>query len=159
MFRNLALATLSLLLLPSLISPATVNAPGHFAAGVILGEPTGISAKYVIDERFAAQGALGFSIIGKGLWFSGDFLMQFHNVLTQDGRLPVYIGVGMVIQDRGNGGKNNSSETSVGIRVVAGLEYRALERVSIFGEASAQPFFIPSIRFGASLAIGARYWF
>lgn len=135
------------------------NRAGHFGLGGIIGEPTGISGKYVIDEQFAVQGALGLSIIEKGFWTSFDFLLQFRNVFTKDGRWPLYLGGGLIIQDRGNKGKNNKGDLSLGIRAVVGVEYLAADRVSIFGEASAQPFIIPSLGFGVGLAIGARYWF
>ena len=135
------------------------NQPGHFGLGGILGEPTGVSAKYVATDVIAVQGALGLSIIEKGFWFSGDFLLQFRNVFTHDGKWPLYLGGGLVIQDRGNSGKTNKGDVSLGLRGVAGVEFLPQDRISIFGEASIQPFIIPSISFGVSLAVGARYWF
>jgi hypothetical protein len=135
------------------------NQPGHFGLGGILGEPTGVSAKYTIDRQFAVQGALGLSLIEKGLWLSTDFLIHIHNVFGDRGRLPLYVGGGLVIQDRGDSGKNKSRETSLGIRGVVGVEYLAQDRISIFGEASAQPFLFPSLGLGISVAAGARYWF
>lgn len=51
---------------------ARANQPGHFGLGGILGEPTGVSAKYVATDLIAKQGALGLSIIERGLWLSGD---------------------------------------------------------------------------------------
>lgn len=138
---------------------AYTNQPGHLGLGGIIGEPTGISAKYVIDERFAVQGALGLSVVEKGFWVSSDLLLQFHNVFSRDGKWPLYVGGGLVIQDRGNRGKTNRGEASLGVRAVAGVEFHAADRLSLFGEASIQPFIIPSIDFGIALAVGARYWF
>lgn len=138
---------------------ARANQPGHFGLGGILGEPTGVSAKYVATDLIAVQGALGLSIIERGLWLSGDVLLQFRNVFTHDGKWPLYLGGGLVIQDRGYNGKNNNGSASLGLRGVAGVEFLPQDRISIFGEASIQPFIIPSISFGVSLAVGARYWF
>lgn len=135
------------------------NQPGHFGLGGILGEPTGVSAKYSIDRQFAVQGALGLSLVEKGVWLSTDFLIHIHNVFGDGGKLPLYVGGGLVIQDRGDSGKNKSRETSLGIRGVVGVEYLAQDRISIFGEASAQPFLFPSWGLGISIAAGARYWF
>jgi hypothetical protein len=135
------------------------NQPGHFGLGGILGEPTGVSAKYTIDRQFAVQGALGLSLIEKGLWLSTDFLFHIHNVFGDRGRLPLYFGGGLVIQDRGDSGKNKSRETSLGIRGVVGVEYLAQDRISIFGEVAVQPFLLPSLGLGISVAAGARYWF
>jgi hypothetical protein len=141
------------------LTASRTNQPGYLGLGGIIGEPTGASIKYVIDERFAVQGALGLSVIEKGLWASGDFLLQFRNVFTNDGRWPLYVGAGVVIQDRGNRGKTNKGDASLGLRAVAGVEFHALERLSLFGEFSVQPFIIPSIDFGVGLGVGARYWF
>ena len=135
------------------------NQPGHFGIGGILGEPTGVSAKYVMSDKLAVQGAVGLSIIEKGFWIGGDLLLQFRNVFTRDGRWPLYIGAGIVLQDRGNSGKTNKGEVSLGLRAVAGVEFHAADQVSLFGEVSAQPFIIPSIGFGLGLGAGARYWF
>lgn len=135
------------------------NQPGHFGLGGILGEPTGISAKYTIDRQFAVQGALGLSLVEKGLWLSADFLIQFHNIFKDGGKLPLYLGGGLVIQDRASGGKDKSRDASLGIRALVGVEYLAQDRISIFGEASAQPFIFPSWGLGISIGAGARYWF
>ncbi len=140
------------------VTATRANQQGHLGLGGIIGEPTGASIKYVIDELFAVQGAVGLSIIEKGFWLGADFLLQFRNVFTQDGRWPLYVGGGIIIQDRGNSGKTNKGETSLGLRAVAGVEFHALERLSIFGEVSVQPFIIPSIDFGVGLGVGARYW-
>lgn len=147
------------ILMPGLIFASRANQPGHFGLGGILGEPTGVSGKYVATDLIAVQGALGLSIIERGLWLSGDVLLQFRNVFTQDGKWPLYLGGGLVIQDRGYNGKNNSGSASLGLRGVVGVEFLPQDRISIFGEASIQPFIIPSISLGVSLAVGARYWF
>ncbi len=150
-----------ILLLSPIAVPAIshANQPGRLGLGGIIGEPTGLSAKYTLTDIFAVQGALGISLIERGLWFSGDFLIHIHNVFTSDGRLPLYVGGGLVIQDRGNSGKNNNGETSLGLRGLAGVEYLAQDRISIFGEASVHPFLFPGFSFGIGLAAGARYWF
>ncbi len=159
MLRLLLTAAFATMILSPLAAISHANQPGHFGLGGILGEPTGVSAKYTIDRQFAVQGALGLSLVEKGVWLSTDFLIHIHNVFGDGGKLPLYVGGGLVIQDRGNSGKNAARETSLGIRGVVGVEYLAQDRISIFGEASAQPFLLPSIGFGISIGAGARYWF
>lgn len=152
---------LACLCLIALAGPATAmkaNQPGHFGLGLIVGEPTGLSGKYVITDLIAVQGALGFSLFEKGFWLGADVLFQFRNVFTKDGKWPLYIGGGLVIQDRYRN-KNIYRETSLGLRAVVGVEFLAADQVSIFGEISVQPFIIPGIDFGLGLGIGARYWF
>jgi hypothetical protein len=43
------------------ITPRTMYAQESFCIGLIVGEPTGISCKYEINDRTALDGALGFS--------------------------------------------------------------------------------------------------
>jgi hypothetical protein len=158
--RTIILLNAFLLITPVAVSAIShANQPGHLGLGGIIGEPTGLSGKYTLTEVFALQGALGISLIEKGLWFSGDFLIHIHNILTHDGRLPLYVGGGFVLQDRGNSGKSNKGETSLGLRGLAGVEFLAQDRISIFGEASIQPFLFPVFSLGIGLAAGARYWF
>ena len=158
--RNLnLLLTLAVFISALPLQAMRANQPGHFGLGGILGEPTGVSAKYVASDLIAVQGALGLSIIEKGFWLSSDLLLQFRNVFTHDGKWPLYLGGGLVLQDRGNSGKNKKDEVSLGLRGLVGVEFLPKDRISIFGEASIQPFIIPSISFGVSLAVGARYWF
>lgn len=141
------------------LSASRVNQQGHLGLGGIIGEPTGGSIKYVIDEHFAVQGAVGLSVLEKGFWVGGDFLIQFRNVFTNDGRWPLYVGGGVIIQDRRNSGKTIQGDASLGLRAVAGVEFHALDRLSLFGEVSAQPFIVPKIDFGVGIGVGARYWF
>jgi hypothetical protein len=145
--------------LSPLIAVSHANQPGHFGIGGILGEPTGVSAKYTIDRQFAVQGALGLSLVERGVWLSTDFLIHIHNVFGGLDVLPLYVGGGLVIQDRGNIGRDKVREASLGVRGVVGVEWLVQNRISIFGEASAQPFILPSLGFGISVAAGARYWF
>jgi hypothetical protein len=159
MRRVLLTVAIATTLITPIAAISHANQPGHFGLGGILGEPTGISAKYTIDRQFAVQGALGLSLIEKGLWLSTDFLIHIHNVFNDGGKLPLYVGGGLVIQDRGDSGKNKSRETSLGIRGVVGIEYLAQDRISIFGEASMQPFLFPSLGLGIGIGAGARYWF
>ncbi|MCX7633896.1 MAG: hypothetical protein N2Z22_11255 [Turneriella sp.] len=144
--------------MPTLIF-ARANTPQSFGLGGIIGEPTGLSAKYTIDRQFALQGALALSLLERGLWLGADFLIQFFDAISKDGKAPLYVGGGFVLQDRGGRGKGKDRATALGIRAVAGIEFAASDRITIFGEASAQPFFIPSLDFGFAVGAGARYWF
>lgn len=159
MIRILPIVAFATTVFSPIAAVSHANQPQHFGLGGILGEPTGVSAKYTIDRQFAVQGALGLSLIEKGLWLSTDFLIHIHNVFRDGGKLPLYLGAGLVIQDRGGSGKDKSRETSLGIRGVAGVEYLAQDRISIFGELSVQPFLLPSLDLGISVGAGARYWF
>src|SRR5262245_47616236 len=49
-----------------------------FGLGIIIGDPTGVSGKYLVSPEFAVDGAIGFGLIGEGhLHMHVDFLWQF----------------------------------------------------------------------------------
>ena len=66
---------------------------GDFGAGVILGNPTGATAKLWLTDSQALDAGLGFST---GLALYGDYLWHSWKVLPQpsQGKLPVYLGLG-----------------------------------------------------------------
>src|SRR5690606_14182486 len=86
-------AYLLLFLLASLLTKAQSSG---FGAGIILGEPTGISVKGWIAEDRAIDGALAWSLRG-GSYFSIHADHLFHNmtlIRLNKGRLPLYYGPG-----------------------------------------------------------------
>ena len=93
---------------------AQAQKAGDFGAGVILGNPTGGTAKYWLSNSQALDFGLGYSsrftIYGDYLWHAWDVLPQ-----PTQGRLPIYLGLGA--QFRG------FDEGEVGLRTVAGVAY------------------------------------
>src|ERR1700689_4495336 len=66
---------------------------GTFGVGIILGEPTGVTAKLYLKDDQAIQAAIGFALIGGGLQIDSDYL--FHPVVLQSRKsfvMPFYIG-------------------------------------------------------------------
>ena len=136
------------------------NQPGHFGIGGIIGEPTGVSGKYTIDSANALQAALGLSVVEQGVWLSADYLLQFPYLFTSDGNWPFYVGVGVVMLDRGNYARNNNvtGGAYLGVRALTGAEFLVRDRVSIFGEVSLSAFLAPITGLGLGIGVGARYW-
>ena len=69
---------------------------GTLGVGLIIGEPTGISAKLYLEDDKAIQAAVGSAFIGGGLQAHGDFVL--HPLILQDREsfvLPVYVGPGL----------------------------------------------------------------
>src|SRR6185369_16680801 len=92
---------------------------GTFGVGIILGEPTGITAKLYLQDDQAIQAALGFAFIGNGLHAHVDYV--FHPVILQTRDsfvLPLYAGSGirMIDYDRGRG----NHVFTLGLRGVVG---------------------------------------
>jgi hypothetical protein len=93
---------------------------GVFGVGIILGEPTGITAKLYLKDDQAIQGAIGSAFIGGGLQIHSDYV--FHPYILQSRPsfvLPFYVGPGVRLIDYTNG--RDSSSFAIGARGVAGL--------------------------------------
>jgi len=93
---------------------------GTIGIGLILGEPTGISAKLYLKDDQAIQAAAGFAFVGGGLHVHMDYV--FHPFILQSKDsfvLPFYFGPGIRVIDYRNG--RESSFIAVGLRAVAGL--------------------------------------
>lgn len=85
------------LLLTAVPAPAWDRAERSFGLGLELGDPTGLSAKYYVGERYALQGGMGFF---GWPWGSGghlDLLYEFPGAIRTKNEsfdLPLFVGVG-----------------------------------------------------------------
>jgi hypothetical protein len=94
---------------------------GTLGVGLIIGEPTGISAKLYLEDDKAIQGAVGSAFIGGGLQVHGDFVL--HPLILQDREsfvLPVYVGPGLRFIQY-SGGRDADSHFAAGLRGVVGM--------------------------------------
>lgn len=138
-----------------------------FGLGVIIGEPTGISAKLWTSPVNAFDVGLGWSIGGdrigkyKGNYDGGrrvhfhmDYLWHAFEAIHSAERFPLYYGVG---------GRINSGagyDASLAVRGVLGIAWLPRDTpIDVFLE------FVPSLQltsstgFGLDAGIGARYFF
>jgi hypothetical protein len=93
---------------------------GTLGAGIILGEPTGITAKLYFDDAHAVQAAVGSALIGGGLQLHADYVFHPYVAQVRDSFvLPLYIGPGVRLIDYTNGREDSSF--AIGARVVGGL--------------------------------------
>lgn len=84
------------LLLPWRAEAAPVNHPDRWALGLMLGGPTGISAKHWLGGSDAIDIGLG---TGPGLRLHADYLFGLAQLLsnTRDAKMDLYLGVGGVV--------------------------------------------------------------
>lgn len=99
---------------------------GNFGVGIILGEPTGITAKLYLKDDVAVQGAVGSAFIGGGLQLHADYVWHPYILQSRDSFvLPFYVGPGVRLIDytsgRNDPSGNSSSAFALGVRGVAGL--------------------------------------
>lgn len=129
---------------------------GHFGIGLLLGEPTGISAKYFFSDTLAVDGAVGWSFDDEtDLDLHGDVLWhKFDLFSVPKGRLPLYVGVGVRVSFR------DHADDRVGVRVPVGVSYLFDELpLDVFVEVAPVLDFSPSTRGSVNAGIGARWWF
>ena len=164
-------AVLALTLVAGLASTASAGEDegsradkGTLGIGLILGEPTGISAKLYLKDDQAIQAAAGFAFYGGGLHLHADYV--FHPYILQSKEsfvLPFYIGPGVRVFDFRNG-NNDSKYVALGLRAVAGLLFD-FKNVPL--DAFVEVAGVFEYGFGAgdgaaiklNVAAGARYYF
>ena len=127
---------------------------GGFGAGIMFGEPTGISVKSWLTKSTAWDAGLAWNFgEGGALHVHGDYLIHEYGLIkVSKGQLPLYYGFGARFL--------LASDTHVGIRGVVGLDYLFsgtpldifLEIVPIFD-------IVPKTNLGFNGALGIRYFF
>jgi hypothetical protein len=134
---------------------------GTFGIGIVLGEPTGISAKLYLDDDTAIQGAVGINFIGSGVQGNAEYLL--HPWILQERDLfvmPVYLGPGVrFIQ---YGGRGVDSHVAVGLRAVVGMLFDFKEQpldafVEIAGVVEYD--FTEDLELALNVGAGVRYYF
>jgi hypothetical protein len=125
MIGSRALAIASLAILVGAGTPALAQGAGDekgaFGLGLIVGEPTGVSAKLYLSDDQAIAGAVGGAVIGRGIQIHADYLFHPWILETTDTFvLPAYLGPGLRIlnHDRGRGIDN---DVHIGARGVLGM--------------------------------------
>lgn len=146
--KNLLLAFVCMIATAGSVRAQKAGAAG---AGVILGNPTGVTGKLWMTDTQAFDAGLGVST---HLAVYGDYLWHGWSVLPQppEGRLPVYLGLGAQVRA--------FHDAEFGIRTVVGLAYWLPRNpVELFVE------FVPVFRLtpddsvGLDGGLGLRYYF
>lgn len=138
-----------------------------FGLGVIIGEPTGISAKLWVSNNNAL--AMGFGWLVKGYRFSGfdsdydrvtrmnihvDYLWHSFNAISYSGEFPLFYGIGGRIVT----GPDYSG--TFGVRGIIGIAWIPRSTpLDIFIEVAPTLLLVNSTGFGIEAGIGARFFF
>ena len=138
-----------------------------FGLGVIIGEPTGLSAKLWTSNENAFDFGLGWSIGGDRIsryngYYNGGSRVHFHmdylwhswEAIRSSERFPLYYGIG----GRINSGAGYNS--SVAVRGVLGIAWMPRETpVDVFIELVPSLQLTSSTGFAIDAGLGARYYF
>lgn len=142
---------------PSPAAPYTGDYVNHLGIGAQLGAPIGINAKYWLSDNWAVDGAFGISTYSHSpVEMHADFLINNFDMLTPDsGRMPVYIGAGLVGRIR-----NDGRSSLGGFRFPVGVSYMFEDTpLDIFAELAPNIIFVPFVRGGFDGDVGFRIWF
>ena len=127
---------------------------GDFGIGLILGEPTGLSAKYYLGGNNALDFGVAWSL-GRHSHFHvhADYLRHnFSAFNVETGRLPFYYGIGARVLGGDNG--------VVGVRIPIGVSYYfPNDPLEIFFEVVPILDLAPSTSFSGNGGLGIRYYF
>ena len=129
---------------------------GRLGVGVLLGEPTGVSVKYFLNDTIAVDGAFGWSFHNEtDPHLHADLLWhKFDLFSVPEGKLPVYVGVGGRVKFRDN------NDDRVGFRLPIGVSYIFEDLpMDVFTEVAPIIDFTPSTRGGFNIGVGVRWWF
>lgn len=136
---------------------STSDYSGKLGAGIIIGEPTGASLKYWLNDTMAFDGAVGWSYRPHSdLYLHSDVLWHdFDLIPVAQGKLPLYFGVGGLVRFR-----DDNRDNQVGIRAPVGLSYMFDNiPVDVFVEVAPTIDVAPDVRGEVTGGVGVRYWF
>jgi hypothetical protein len=145
----------------------TIAQERQFGLGIIIGEPTGLSAKLWVSPATAFDFGLGWSVGGDRIshyngGFDGgsrihlhmDYLWHWFDAIHSSERFPLYIGVG---------GRINTGagyDASAAVRGVFGIAWLPRQvPIDVFLELVPSLQVVPSTGFGIDAGLGARYFF
>ena len=148
-------AALILVTLLVTLSPAAAEEK-RFGLGLIVGEPTGLSANYMLGPDNSIDLAVAWNVSGgNDFVLHADYLWYMHDFFQAGtAKMPLYFGVGgrMVL-------RNNDSD-KFGVRVPIGVSYRFADPgfVELFGEVAPVLDLAPSMKMSFNAGIGVRFY-
>ncbi len=114
-----------LLVLPFLLAPALARADHPFGFGLMLGAPTGLSAKLYLSQPMALAFGLGYEPCCRyyhGLHIHTDMLWHPAIITRQPSFvMPFYLGVGVRLLEHSNAPYPYDDHWHIGVRVPFGI--------------------------------------
>jgi len=132
----------------------------RFGAGIIVGDPTGITLKGYLTSRLAIDAIGAWSFVNDAFTAIGDVTYDVLDIPTPLSTVsfPFYIGAGGKIGIHGK--KDNQRKTIVGVRVPLGIAAQWNNHpAEVYVEVAPGIEFVPGTEFDITGGIGARYYF
>ena len=128
---------------------------GDIGLGIILGEPTGLSAKWWTGKTMAFDAGAAWSFVNGGTFMQihGDLLFHNFDLFQVDsGKMALYYGFG--------GRVKFADKAIVSVRVPIGISYQFEKTaIELFLEVVPMLDLIPATEVGVSGGAGFRYYF
>ena len=143
------------------VSSANARTQEPFGLGVIVGEPTGLSLKYWLDDERAIDGAAAWSFSeNDSFQLHGDYLIHNYDWLGVD-ELPCYYGLGARLKFKDSDGRGRNEDHAIfGIRFPLGVTYLFDEvPLDVFAELVPVLDVAPDADMDINAAIGLRFYF
>ena len=133
----------------------------EFQLGVILGSPTGISMKSVIDNKHSVDAALAYSLVeDMGLEFHADYLVDRAYSFSTNTGIPfeLFYGIGGRVASIKKG--KYSNDLALGPRAPIGLTYKMNDpKIEFFLELALVLDVIPETNLDLEGGVGLRFRF
>lgn len=148
--------TICILLLTLFVTGTHAEDRKKIGLGVIAGEPTGLTAKFMFNNTTGIDGGVGWKTSGDNEFhIYADYLYHLYDIIrVPSGQLPLYLGGGLRYVDRSN------EDDKFGIRIPVGIEY-LFENVSLGAFFELVPILnlTPDTDFDLEAGIGIRFFF
>jgi len=144
-----------LLLIFSMITLSKAQDKG-FGGGILIGEPTGLSGKYWLDDSRALDFGIASSFVHTytALSLHSDLIFHNYDLIKSEFRLPVYYGLGVRIHLNDKGGN------TFGARGVLGIAWMLKNSpIDIFIEMAPVFNLFPETSLQLDFSLGSRYYF
>jgi hypothetical protein len=135
-------------------APARAESGNGFGLGLIVGQPTGITAGFGLSDNTMIDAALGLDWINdRDLYVHVEFDYYLPTLIKGSSvDLNAYLGIGGFVV--------NHKDVGIGARAPFGLSLDfASVPLQIFGEAVLLVPLIPDVDLSVRGAVGFRYWF
>lgn len=139
--------------LSAVLSTVALSEDKAFGAGVILGEPTGLSAKAWTSQQNAVDFGLAYSFRGRGYFhIHADYLWHFPRVIQSTEQIPLFAGIG--------GRLAVGREGRFGIRLPVGIAFLLRSApIEFFLELAPIVDLAPATELSGNGGVGVRYYF
>ena len=151
MKNNLAKIILSIIIFSSF----SIAQSNGFGLGIIVGQPTGISAKYWTTGSTAFDFGLGYSLEKHSrMHFHADYLFHSKNIFNSVENISLYYGPGARLKSVEN------ANARLGVRFDVGIVWIPRNApIDVFVEIVPSLDIIPETFFFVNGGIGIRYYF